>query len=212
MHLRAVCLVVLSACVPPSKGTETIEPPIAEPTEGVMKSSARANVRFKRHDRLAADYSAALGIDRDELCREFATNDCASDVHRVALGGVDPYQTGLYEASNTTGASTPLIVERIALAACGERVDRDFSTATGGVIFKGLTVGADGKLALDAKADAAVVTLYQRTLLRSPTDAERAAVIALYTELESSGAPEPARLWARLACMTVLTLSEALFY
>jgi hypothetical protein len=199
VRLEHILLVLLVACKASSSSSSTktetpAEPPVLEETEGALKASARANVRFKRAERFNADLAQSLDLSVDEVCLELDAYPCSGDVHRVSLGGSDPYGTGLYEGWKETGPSTPLVVERIVISACQKRVALDFDTPNSAKIFQ------------SGKADAASVTLlYQRALQRSPTEAEVAHVLGLATDV-------PVRTRAALACFAVLSTSEFLFY
>ena len=104
--------------------------------EGV-RTSARGNLRFKGPERLANDFAAALDLRPSDVCNELGQYPCATFVHNVALGGVDPYGPGLYEPSGITAVTTPLAVERMALAACTRRVDADLTTGEPAIRAKG---------------------------------------------------------------------------
>ena len=51
--------------------------------------------------------------------------NCPGSTPTVALtlcdrpGGIDPYESQVYEASDSLAINAPLVVERVALAACG---------------------------------------------------------------------------------------------
>jgi len=72
----------------------------------LLSNSARGNLRFKGPERLNSDVAAALELPPDAVCTELGMYQCTSAVHNVALGGVDPYGTGLYEPSGVTASTT----------------------------------------------------------------------------------------------------------
>jgi hypothetical protein len=74
-----------------------------------VAASARGNLRFKGPERLNADVAQALELPAAEVCKELGLYACTTVVHNVALGGVEPYGAGLYEASGITSATTPLV-------------------------------------------------------------------------------------------------------
>ena len=194
------------------------EPPAPTSTtprpESTVAQSQKANVRFKRSARLRNDYAQALELDPSELCVELGQYACTEDVHRVALGDASPYTQGVYEPATETGVTAPLIVERVALAACGQRVELDFTYASAAVIFKDLPVDGDGNLE-DADSEhvqAAVTNLYRRFLLRNPRDEEQADFTAAYHDVETVTSTDAARQWAYASCFAVATSIEALFY
>lgn len=184
-----------------SDGTTTATPGVAR--------SDKALVRFKRDLRLRNDFAQALGLDGDSLCAELGQYDCIGEVHGVALGGLRPYDLGINEHPRETGVTAPLVVERVALAACGERVQRDLDGE--GLIYQ-LTI-ADGALT-DAHApeiSAAITTLYRRALQRDPKASELVHHTSFYDAVETES-ETPARDWAVLTCFAVLTSTESLFY
>lgn len=184
------------------------------PTDAAVKTSARASVRFKRYERLNADLARTLGLGADEVCLELGSFSCAAEVHRVTLGGSDPYSTGLYEGFKETGPSTPLAVERLVLSACQTRVERDLASPTRAVVFRGIHIDDEGKLDPSSKpVRDAIFTLYREGLLRVPTTSELAHLSELYAAIDAEplGA-EPGPAFLALACFSVLTTSEFLFF
>lgn len=166
-------------------------------------------VSFKRGRRLGNDMAQALAISEQDLCRELGQFDCVDFVHRVALGDPEPYTAGMYEPLQNTTTSTTLVVERIAMSGCAQRVDADLAAPMTAVIFQGISTGT-----LDPNApevDAATIRLYQRALLRDPSDTELGIVRDFYPEVAATS-DDPARDWAVLACFSVLTSTEFLFY
>ncbi len=175
--------------------------------------SAKGNVRFKRNERLTVDFGNALGLPYEELCKELGIYSCTMFVHPLALGGVDPYGTGLYEPLPFTGVTSPIVVDRVALAGCTQRVNADLTNPTSAVIFKNITVGPGGKVdPTSAAAKTALDTLYKRVLLRTPTADEVAHLQKLATDIEATGQPNPGQAWLTLSCFAVITSVESLFY
>ncbi len=174
--------------------------------------SAKGVVRFKRSERLTVDFGNALGLPYDVLCKELGLYSCSLFVHPLALGGVDPYVSGLYEPLPFTGVTSPIVVDRVALAGCSQRVKADLATPATAVIFKGVTV-VDGKVdASSAAAKTAIDTLYKRAIQRAPTESEVAHLVQLNADIVVSGKPEPGKAWLTLSCFAVLTSVESLFY
>ena len=175
--------------------------------------SAKGNLRFKGNERLAIDYSVALGLPFDQVCKELGQYDCSLAVHAVALGGVDPYGHGLFEPSPVTGSTTPIVVERVALAACVKRVTLDLATPAAAVVFKSIPV-TGGRLsnpqALEVRL--ALTELAQRGWLRDPTEAELALLLQLNLDIQATGVAEPAKTWMEAACFAVLSSAESVFY
>lgn len=186
---------------------------VGEDASTALTESTKRRVQFKRQRRLLADFAAALELAPTEVCKELDRYDCVTEVHAIPLGGVEPYQLGLYSPPEATSKSTPIAVERVALVGCRNRVDLDLATPDDAVVWKGLRLDADGKLADPAQPelDAAITALYERFVQREPSADERAALRALYAELPSDE-PRPGRAWAILACFAVATGVESLFY
>jgi hypothetical protein len=176
--------------------------------------SSRNNLRFKGPERLALDFAAALSLTAGQVCNELGQYPCTTAVHTVALGGVEPYGLGFYEPLPFTGVTTPIAVDRVALAACGQRVTLDVTTPTEAVIFGGIELDAQGRLASreGEPVKNAITALYQRALLRDPTEAEVGALVQLATDIESTSSPAPGRDWMKAACFAVLSSAESVFF
>ena len=175
--------------------------------------SKKAIVRFKRNDRIKTDFANALGIPEANLCMELGLYSCTDLVHSVALGAVEPYVIGLYEPLPRTGVTTPIVLDRVALSGCAQRIDLDLANPAGALIFRGLPIGADGKL-LDLQAPgvaSSLETMYRRGLQRHATEAEINHLKSLYADVDASS-PEAARDWALLSCFATLTTLESVFY
>jgi hypothetical protein len=204
-----IALLLLASCKHTAAGKDEEAPADVDSTDGALKVSAKGNVRFKRNERLANDLAQALGLSVTELCKEFDAYDCATDVHKVALGGVDPYAIGLYEPAPDTGASTTIAVDRVVLAACDKRAKGDFAAPAQAQVFIGLSAASTPD---SAEASAAVTALYDRGLARAPTDAEREHLLQLFRDIAMTGTPAAAASWATLSCFAVLSSNEGLFY
>lgn len=212
MHLNKIfSLVALSAAcsgTPPATEPDVLEPPAAP-----VARSARGNLRFKGPERINADFAAALELPADSLCLELGQYACTTVVHNVALGGVDPYGPGLYEAPGVTATTTPLVVERIAWAACGKRVELDLADAGKAVLFRGIPL--DGKKLASpdgAEVRSGIIEVTQRILLRKPYRTEVERYVKLARDSEATGTPEPARAFLQSLCFAVLSSTESVFY
>lgn len=192
-----------------SSNDQTTDPPPG-PT---FATSQRGNLRFKGPERLNSDLAAVLELPANSVCTELGLYQCTSVVHNVALGGVEPYGTGLYEASGYTAATTPLVVERVVWSACTRRVDLDLANLGAAVLFRGLPLNGD-KLANPDGAEVreAITRLTQRALLREPVDSEITRYVQLAREIEGTGSATPARAWMQSVCFAVLSSAEAVFY
>jgi hypothetical protein len=184
---------------PPAKPQTPTDPP---PT--VVPSFA-PHVRFKGGAVYASDLARGLDLDREEVCLELGVSDCATVVHKVALGGVDPYDGGVYQPLPRAPVTAPIALDRIAVSACSLRAERDFANPATAAIFGAL---AQNDTSAEARG-AVVMALYDELLLRTPTTAEHEAVVGLYDELDGDAVP---RRWAKLACIAIATTTEAAFY
>lgn len=173
-------------------------------------TSPTANVRQKAPRQLRNDFAQALGLPPEQLCEELGGLSCTDEVHTVTLGGVEPDELGIYSPAQHSSATTPIAVERVALAACGRRVDADLAGAP--VIFDVPREGAALSDVDDPAVTTAITTLYRRALLRDPTPVELAHVRDLYAAVEGTGTDAPARDWAVGTCFAVLTTMESIFY
>lgn len=176
--------------------------------------STKGRVRFKKQQLIENDIAKALTLDKSEICNELGELKCIDEVHYLALGGVDAYEKSIYTGIQQSSSTTPVVIERIALTACGKRADADFANSGSAVIFQGLTTDASGKLATPAGAEVkhAVDTLYKRILKRAPSSTETSDLISMYSEIAGTGTEGAAKKWAQLSCYTLLTSIEFIFY
>ncbi|ATB33732.1 hypothetical protein [Melittangium boletus] len=183
-------------------------------TGGSVARSSRNNLRFKGAERLATDFATALSLPADQVCNELGQYPCTSYVHTVTLGGVDPYANSLYEPLTASGVTTPIAVDRVVLSACGRRVALDLATPSAAVLFKDIALDAQGRLADRGGTPVkdAITALYQRGVLRDPSDAEMSALIQLSTDIEGSGSTQPGQDWMKAACFVVLSSAESVFF
>ncbi|MET0401674.1 MAG: hypothetical protein ABW123_04685 [Cystobacter sp.] len=224
--LSSACL--LSACPSPSPSTPDAGSPPSDagipptdpdggppenPSGGVARSS-RNNLRFKNPEQLLAHFSQALSLPAGSVCNELGQYSCTGAVHTVALGGVEPYNIGLYEPLTATGVTTPIVIDRMALSACSQRVSLDLKTPAEAVVFGGVALDARGRLAPaeGSPLRGIITSLYQRALLREPTEAEVGTLSQLATQIESTGSTAPGRDWMTAACFSVLSSAESVFF
>lgn len=168
--------------------------------------STKANLRFKEVNRIHNDFAQALGLPVTEVCLELGQYDCRM-VHAVTLGGVEPYELGLFEPLPATTVTTPIAVERLAVHGCEKRVTMDTDNPSA-LIFTGLR---DGAIAESDVAEA-IDRLYKRAVQRPATESEIGHLNQLYRDIEATGVDNPARQWALASCVAVLTSVEAVFY
>ena len=183
--------------------------------DGGFAQSAKGVIRFKRNVRMTNDFAQALGMTTAEVCNELGQYPCTTVVHALTVGGTDPYGSGLYEPIPFTGVTTPIVVDRVALAACTSRVTKDLATPATALIYKSIPVNGSAGTLVNLEGNevsTAIDTLYQRTVLRDPTAAEKAHLKGLYTSIAATGKPDPAKSWMILSCFSVTTSAEFLFY
>ena len=198
---------------PQADMAQPVEPDMAQPIvrRPAQLTSARPRVNFKGGRRLATDLSRALELPRDQLCLELSTYDCVEQVHRITLGGVEPYSLGINEPVPISPVTAPIAVDRLALQACDRRAQLDLEPGAQALIFAELARVAPGADPTRAQLDTATDALYERLVQRDPSDLERRALADLWTEARAKS-PSPARDWATLSCFMVATSLEALFY
>ncbi|GHH04286.1 hypothetical protein [Comamonas sp. JC664] len=198
----------LDAGTPPGESEPDSGTPMA------VAKSTRNNLRFKGPERLTADFASALELPPDQVCNELGQYSCAESVHTVTLGGVDPYQSGLYDPLPITGVTTPIAVDRMALAGCSQRVALDVAAPSQAVLFRGVALDAQGRL-VDREGTAvrdAINGLYQRGLQRDAQASEMQAWLQLAADIESSTRPAPGRDWMTAVCFAVLSSAESVFF
>jgi hypothetical protein len=127
---------------------------------------------------------------------------------------VEAYHANIYKPVEGTSLSAPIIVERVAISACNRRLDLDLQTPDAAVLFGNVPLMA-GRLA-DVESQAVADTiqrLFRVILQREPSADDTAALRELYRDIEGSAeARVPARDWAVLSCMALMTSTEFLFY
>ncbi|MEM7677528.1 MAG: hypothetical protein AAF449_16125 [Myxococcota bacterium] len=175
-----------------------------------MASSLRPRVQFKGQRRWGTDLSQGLDISRDELCRELSRYDCLDEVHRIALGGVEPYALGIDQPLSVLPVTAAIAADRVALQACIKRVDLDLGPRTSDALIFGPLRDSDqpSRSAREAVAKA----LYQRLLSRDARSEEIDALSDFWAEVEAEGVSDPVRAWATMTCFAVASSIESLFY
>jgi hypothetical protein len=199
-------LTAASACTDGSKGGAAGDP---VPTERIA-ASRQARVKYKSGARYANDLAAALDLPRDAVCRELGRYDCVDEVHRIVLGGVEPYTLGVREPLPSIAVTAPIAQDRVALAACTERIESDLA-ASEPVFLTTVDVAAPTPGQLEATAR----RFYDRILGREATPDEVSALAEFHStvtgEPGESGATAT-RDWAILSCFMVATTLESIFF
>ncbi len=197
----------------PEEGTTTSETTGGHDTDDVEPppppTSPKANLQFKGPQRLEADLAGVLELEPEEVCVEVGGASCTQVVHRVALGGVSPYDLGIYEPT-PLGATAPIATDRVVLRACQTRIDADLQ---GGPVLFGVPLDGDAVANIDGpEVETFIDELYTRGLLRHAEPSEIAALRNLYGSIAAGADARPGRSWAIAACLATLTTAEFLFY
>jgi hypothetical protein len=202
-------LTAASACTDESKGGVPSDSVPTVPTEQVA-ASRQARVKYKSGARYASDLAAALDLPRDAVCRELGRYDCVDEVHRIVLGGVEPYTLGVRDPLPSIAVTAPIAQDRVALAACTERIERDLA-ASEPVFLTAVDVDAPTPGQLEATAG----RFYDRILRRAATPDEVSALAQFHSTLTDEPGESGATAtydWAILSCFMVATTLESIFY
>jgi hypothetical protein len=148
-----------------------------------------------------------LDLTADELCQELGSQSCIRAVHTVALGGNDPFGSGLLRPSPSSLSTTPLAVDRVTLSACSQRARADKQGTP--KVFAALDFTGPAPVASSEAVTTTITTLFQRLLARDPKPAE---VETLRGLLAGEGASMSAEDFATLSCFVVASSLEALFF
>lgn len=178
-----------------------------------IAEAGRGELRFKGGVVLRNELSRALGLAPGQVASELGTTDSFA-MHNIALRGAEPYVAGIVDPIENTSVSTPIVLERIALSACRTRVDNDLRTPANAVIFRNLTLDAQGRLAdpTGAAAREVVTQLYRRLLARDPEAYEVDVVLGLHGAAIATGEAQVGRAWAIMACFLVASSNEFAFF
>jgi hypothetical protein len=179
------------------------------PTERVA-ASRQARVKYKSGARYANDLAAALDLQRDAVCRELGRYDCVDEVHRIVLGGVEPYTLGVREPLPSLGVTAPIAQDRVALAACTERIERDLAASE--PVF---LTAVDADAPTPGQLEATAGRFYDRILRRAATPDEVSALVQFHSTVTDGPGESGATAtydWAILSCFMVATTLESIFY
>ncbi|MDD9969402.1 MAG: hypothetical protein OXR73_24370 [Myxococcales bacterium] len=198
----------------PSAGGDPLEDPVTPDEadsldQGPYAVSQRNSVQWKRYAALEADLMRGLALEADDVCRELGERSCIRDVHLVALGGNDPFQTSLTRPSEGTLSTTPLVVDRLMLNACGARVRADRAGAA--KVFTVLDLSGPAPGPDDPSVDATIETLFRRLLGRDSRPSE-VGLIKTLLRGAPDGSPLSAEQFAILSCFVVSSSIEFLFF
>lgn len=189
----------------PAKVAPTPDAIVDGTPEGALPSLT-SRLKARSGAVLANDLAQALELPRETVCNELGRYDCATEVHRIALGGVEPYVLGIQNPLSIAPITAPIAVDRMALSACTERARLDFEEMGQGLLSPLVVAGGPSKAAREEVARA----LFQKLLRRDATADEIAETTAFYDEL--AGGENADRDYAILSCFAVATHVEAIFY
>lgn len=186
------------------------ESPAPAPTN-CEASSAPATVQWKRTGAVLSDLGQALALNPTEVCQELGVISCEV-VHRVSLGGNDPFDRALYKPFSEPLGTTPLAAERVVMQACVKRVELDKASASPAV-WKNLDLKStdiSGNLGPESGFYKDTVDLGRRLLARDLSADEIAELSVLAKD--DAGAPVPSADVAKLVCFALGTSKEFLFF
>jgi hypothetical protein len=205
--LIAAALALSSGCRGDDTGPEASRSAGSPP----FRVSTKNDVQWKRYAAFENDLAVALELDPADLCSEFGRASCIRQVHLGPLGGNDPFDTGILLPTAEPLATTPAVVDRVLLSACGRRVALDREALAGqAALFKELDLNGAAPPADDARVGATITELYRRLLARDPSADELGWVAELAST--ASGQPVAAADFATLACFAIGGSTEFLFY
>lgn len=209
-------LLLLAGCEDDAPAKPKAKKP--QTTDSAVVPSKQPRVRAKGGARYAADLAVALGLPRDQLCKELGSLDCVDDVHRIVLGGVEPYDLGIYQPLAVSPMTAPIAVDRVALSACARAARRDVQQRDAAVFLRDI---AAGQALSAADREAVAKRIYDRLLLRDAEAFEVEALVGLHDDVvaelaaaqtTTTAAGDADEQWLTLACFAVASGTEALFY
>jgi hypothetical protein len=180
----------------------------ALPESGPYAISQGNAVLWKRHAALEADLTRALELAPDQVCKELGERNCIRDIHVIALGGNDPFRSGINRPPSRPLSTTSIVVDRVLLSACSARARAD--KVKPARVFTELDLQGPAPAPEAAAVDATIRTLFRRLLVRDPKPSEAALIKALLDPNEPDG-PQSAEEFATLACFAIGSSLEFLF-
>lgn len=173
------------------------DPPLQEPCEELGVKPPEP-LRWRRHELLLGELSRALELPHDDLCTELGSVQCG-DIHKVALGGNNPFEETMYEPAASPLPVTPTTIDRVVLSACMRRVAADVQGPA--VVFDEIDLASASVDPSDEQTRSQVVSVFRRIHSRDPEEEEVELVSTL-----AVGAT--AQEFAVLACFAVAGTSE----
>ena len=170
-----------------------------------VEAKAPESLQWKRTHAFTHDLMAALELDESQVCSELGDVPC-TELHRFALGSSDPVNNTIYVAPAQPSIITPLVMDRVALAACSNRVALE-AAGSENTVFGAIDLGAATLDPESAAVKDQIRVLYRRLLQREGTENEVAILAELAGHDDVSG-----QIFATLACFSIATTSEFLFF
>jgi hypothetical protein len=175
---------------------------------GPYATSQASAVLWKRHGAFETDLMRALELSRDELCKELGERNCIRDIHVIALGGNDPFRSGINVPPSAPLSTTSIVVDRVLLSACSARARAD--KAKSAKVFTALDLKGPAPAPEAPAVEATIVALFHRLLARDPRVNETAVVKRLL-ERDGPDAIQSAEEFATLACFVIGSSVEFFF-
>jgi hypothetical protein len=178
-------------------------------TPGAHYATSQGNtMMWKRYAAIEADLMRALELKRDEVCKELGDRSCTRDIHTIALGGNDPFRSGINRPSSEPSGTTSVAVDRVVLSACSARARAD--KAAPAKVFTALDLGGTAPSPDAPGVEVTIRDLYRRLLARDPRAHETDIVRELLNPVEQD-TPQSAEEFATLACYVIGSSLEFLF-
>lgn len=121
---------------------------------------------WKRYRAFEDTLARGLALTKEQVCQELGQSSCIDKIHLTVLGGNEPYVNAQYERAAAPSVLTTVAIERIALAACDERLKLDKQAGNAAVVFKHWPLTAP-KITRE-QVESQVRDLYRRLLARDP--------------------------------------------
>ena len=167
--------------------------------------ATKRTVIWKRYRAFEQDLVRGLDLAAGELCAELGSLNCVNGVHLASLGGHDPFTQGRDTSLDEPVLTTPLAVERVVLAACIARVNRDATGVPSVFTHYPLSGTTSGSSTEGAQIDAQNEALFRRLLAREALPSE----LSVLRELAVTG--RSFRDVAITSCYVVGTSVEFIF-
>lgn len=211
MHSRGALLtLILLSILATGACDDDPQPSSPPPVTPKIAPSQHPRAKFKGHKRWGADLSESLRLPREQLCQELGAYDCLDEVHRIALGGVEPYTLGIDEPLEVAPVTAAMAVDRVALTACERRARMDLDDPAQAHLFGALY---EATTPPDAASLAQVsAKLYRSLLRREATSEELELLVAFWDELQAADPSTSKLQWATMTCYALATSLESLFY